>query len=169
MKKLFLSLLLVLPLCGFAQKGMQGVGGGLGFGLCYDGDCIIYDFSIKYQNNLTNRIRIVPYLEYISAIEYNGSRWVYDCGLSFHYFLNNVRRFRPYVIAGFSVGAYERVYLVSGREEWADGPFGGFEFGVGFDYRLSYHCSFQMEIMGLVATTSDVFSFGPNIGLAYTF
>ena len=36
MKKFLLSLLLVLPLCSFAQKGMQGVGVNLGLGFTFD-------------------------------------------------------------------------------------------------------------------------------------
>lgn len=84
MKKFLVSLLFVLPLCCFAQKGTQGIGVSLGFETCLS---TIYSFldknpanevccntiplSVKYYYDLTDRIRIAPHIGYIAADE-NG-------------------------------------------------------------------------------------------------
>ena len=78
MKKFLVSLLLVLPLCGFAQKGSQGISVNLGFETCiealdfgyYEDACKLFPISVKYHNHLTDRIRIAPYIEYVAADEY---------------------------------------------------------------------------------------------------
>ncbi len=182
MKRLLLSLLLVLPFCGFAQKGMQGIGGWAGIGTCREGEgCVLTDIAIQYQNNLTDFIRITPYLEYATLDEYEDYRdvrsWyeVYSCGFALHYFLINTKRLRPYAVGGFSVGYC--IYEESGSwyGSYSDSEFfSDFKFGIGCDYRLSYHCSLQMELIGRCELSEifllhNRFLFGPNIGFTYTF
>ena len=167
MKKLLVSLLLMLPLCGFAQKGMQGIGGGLNVGVCWDdADCAFAGGSIKYQNHLTDRVRAVASFEYIYAEEYHQWGEAYDVGCSLNFFFNDVARLRPYAIWGFFIGEYiyNYDYYIRGSIF-----FGGMNYGIGLDYRLSYHCSLQAEMLGLISSFSDVFFFGPNISLTYTF
>jgi len=172
MKKILLSLLLVLPFCSFAQKGMQGIGGGFGIGKCSDFDCTIMNYSLRYQYNLTNHIRIVQHMEYIYADEYEyQAERVINCGISAHYFLTNVRRLRPYIISGFSLGYldyddYDDTY--HSKEE--DGLlYFDVEIGIGLDYRIGYNCSMQIELLGHISSLLDPIYFGPNIGLTYTF
>ena len=76
MRKLFLSLLLVLPLCGFAQKGMQGIGLGVeyGWGDNWKGDggsLTSYGTSLKYEYNLTSRIRASANLHIMKVEGFN--------------------------------------------------------------------------------------------------
>lgn len=78
MKKLCLGLLLLLPFCGFAQKGMMGVGAGVEYGI---GDNV-YDYSdfgssltsygatFKYEYNWTDRIRLSASLNVMNIGDY---------------------------------------------------------------------------------------------------
>lgn len=169
-----MGLLLMLPLCGFAQKGMQGVGGSLGFGVCMDGDCDFASGSIRYQNHLTNRMRIVATLEYFDVSGFDSAGLAYHGGVSFNCFFNDVARLRPYALFGLSLGEYEyydRMVDGSlwGEEIYSMGSF-GLNFGIGIDYRISYHISMQAEWVNLFSSfVDDVFSSSLGIGLTYTF
>ena len=75
MKKLFLSLLLIIPLCGFAQKGMKGVGIGVEYGIGSEletefGSLTSYGALFKYEYNLTNRIRLSACLNVMSIEDF---------------------------------------------------------------------------------------------------
>lgn len=191
MKKLLMGLLLMLPLCGFAQKGMQGVGGGLSFENGFHGDCECLGLSIKYQNHLTDRMRIVASLE-ISEVSgildfgYYGREQVsgelVGGGVSLNYFLEDyslkaVSRLRPYALIGFSLGEYaytrEESFYHNSHMVSSDNTMVGFgvNFGIGLDCRISHHFSIQAEFVGLISelmVTSSLF-FGPSIGLTYVF
>lgn len=173
MKKLLLSLLLALPLCGFAQKGMRGIGVGveLGAGIVDDDgrNGSSSGASFKYEYNLTDRLRIStnvnimkvdgfsfwefsaeenPYtpnrppssstIYEVTESSVEKSNTAYTLGLEFHYFLNRVRPFRPYLLLGVSLGASSLTM--------DDGPSGGFKMGLGFNWRLTHNCALQLEL-----------------------
>lgn len=189
MKKFLVSLLLVLPLCGFAQKGSQGISVNLGLETCiealdfgyYEDACKLFPISVKYHNHLTDRIRIAPYIEYVAADEYGCFNTnVYDLGISFHYFLNGVKRLRPYIVVGGAIGGYNRVVYHEARINYVHYPLGskykGFfwsvDCGLGVDYKVGEQFSLQMEVLGAISPSQFCIiplSFGPNIGLTYTF
>lgn len=191
MKKFLVSLLFVLPLCCFAQKGTQGIGVSLGFETCLS---TIYSFldknpanevccntiplSVKYYYDLTDRIRIAPHIGYIAADEiecFNTN--VFEGGVSLHYFLNGVKRFRPYLMGGASIGGYNStVYhdLVINRVPYPlgskyNGLFYGVGFGVGLNCNIGANLSLQAEVLAHFSSLQDILSFGPNIGLTYVF
>lgn len=192
MRKLLVSLLLMLPLCGFAQKGMQGIGGGLGFGSCVEGEDVFAGISLKYQNHLTNRLRIVASWEslagevykygyIVDGYYYEGdySRYIQvnNLGVSLNYFLKeDANRLRSYVAFGLSLGGCDFEDYDDYNEVINSGTNTSFgvNFGVGLDYRISYHFSMQAELMGLISNlmfdfNGEVLTIGPSIGLTYTF
>lgn len=170
MKKLLLSLLLALPLFGFAQKGMQGIGVGLGYGIGSMSYHSAYNESLgiifKYEYNPYNRFGLSANLKVarISELDdfvgsesystpnrpselekYNEAVWeLKDAytnvlsttfGLDFHYFLNTVRRLRPYVLVGTHSGFYSDWHFT-----W------NVKVGLGLNWRLSYDCMLQVEL-----------------------
>ncbi len=179
MKKFLVSLLLVLPLYGFAQKGVQGIGVNLGFETCVDVLCCKnIPLSIEYHYNLTDRIRFAPHIGYIAANEiecFNTN--VYEGGVSLHYFLNDVKRLRPYLSGGASVGGYNSVVyhdLMLNHKPYPlgskhNGIFYGVDLGVGFDCKIGSNLSLQAEILAHFSSLRDFLYFGPNIGLTYVF
>ena len=178
MKKFLVSLLLLLPLYCFAQKGEQGIGINMGFETCVNMDCKIIPLSVKYHYNLTDRVRIVPHIGYIVADEIECINTnVYEGGVSVHYFLNGVKRFRPYLVGGISVGGYNSmVYddLMLNGESYSPGSkYNGFLYGVGFggglDCRIRDKLSLHVELLAHLSSLQDRLCFGPNIGVTYTF
>ena len=195
MKKFLVSLLFVLPLCGFAQKGSQGFSVNLGFETCgyitgYDDIlcCKNIPLSIKYLYNLTDRIRIAPHLGYIAANEdecFNTN--VYNLGVSFHYFFNKVKPLRPYVIVGGAIGGYHRVVYSPLRISYGDrdeegnliyeyyplgskynGLFYSVDLGIGLDCKIKNNLSLQVEaLVHPISSLWDYGYFGANIGLTY--
>lgn len=178
MKKKLVSLLFVLPLCCFAQKGTQGIGLNLGVETCVDFCSKNVPLSLGYHYNLTDRIRIASHIGYIAADEmecFNTN--VFEGGVSLHYFLNGVKRFRPYLIGGASIGGYNSTvchdlvvnhvpYLLGSKYK---GLFYDVNCGIGLDYTLGEHLSLQMEVLGSVSSLWDNVYMGANIGLAYIF
>lgn len=171
MKKFLLSLLFVLPLCGFAQKGMRGIGVGVehGYGIVDDDGTIGSSFgaSFKYEYNLTDKLRFSTNVNIMKVrgfyswdVEENpytpdrptywhtiyevtesygeGSNTAYTLGLDFHYFLNKVRPFRPYLLLGGSFGV--------SSQTMDNGPSVGIKAGLGFNWRLTHNCTFQLEL-----------------------
>lgn len=169
MKKLLLSLLLVLPLYGFAQKGMQGVGVNFGLGLGW-GNEIRHEIPtinpcLNYQIHLNNRFRLVPSLGFFQATydwEQSYDEATY-CQLAAdaHYFLYQPKRLRPYIIGGLSYG------FGDGGEYLPTGYNFGLKLGFGLDYRFGYHFAIQLELP-LNMTNLDMY-FMPALGLTYTF
>lgn len=178
MKKLLLSFLLVFPLCGFAQKGMHGVGGGviLGLGNLWVDGSVGEDLSkgqgvaFKYEYNIFDRIGVAsnislldvggpkfyqPYLQEVSgtpnvppgvetvyelADDYIDYSFLYaTAGLDLRFFVNKVRPFRTYVFCGIDLGM---------SFEMDDDPdfLIGLRSGLGFNWRLGYNCSLQLEL-----------------------
>lgn len=181
MKKLLLSFLLVFPLCGFAQKGMQGIGGGVIFGF---GDLWSYSPSVnyyfinegrgvtlKYEYNLFDRVGVASNISILDVGKYeffsyslreisgtpdipSGVETVYElvndyatkcgeeaflygtAGLDLRFFINEVRLFRTYVFCGIDLG------MSFNSEEFLI----GLRSGLGFNWRLGYNCSLQLEL-----------------------
>lgn len=172
MKKLLLSLLLALPLFGFAQKGMQGVGVelGLGAGIVDDDgrNGSSSGASFKYEYNLTDRLRFSTNVNFMKVDGFRfwkfseeenpytpnrpphitiyeltesyeeGSITAYTLGLEFHYFLNKVRPFRPYLLLGGSFGVSPQIMY--------EPLSGGIKAGLGFNWRMTHNCTFQLEL-----------------------
>lgn len=196
MKKFLVSLLFVLPLCGFAQKGLQGISVNLGFETCADITglddilcCKNIPLSIKYHYNLTDRIRIAPHLGYIAANEtecFNTN--IYNLGVSFHYFFNKVKPLRPYAIVGGAIGGYHSVVYSPLSISYGDcdeegnliyesyplgskynGLFYSVDLGIGLDCKIKNNLSLQVEaLIHPISSLWDYGHFGTNIGLTYT-
>ena len=166
MKKLLLSILLLLPLFGFAQKGMQGVGVHLGSGYDFDYGTNASSIEVCYQRDFSNKFRLsysLFYLDYpFEWTNYDSDSYYYGnsyfVGIDGHYFLNDVRRLRPYIIGGIHMGSYEIDY---------SGTTIGLKLGVGLNYRIGYRWSAQMEIP--LYLVEPVGCFIPTFGIAYNF
>ena len=198
MKKNLLSLFLLLPLCCFAQKGMQGVGVSFSIGT----DLLYSDWTSSYrtiyQNHLTDRFRISASLDlhnyrtldyrYLwGRVNENGDRLdntylggnTYLAGVEGHYFVNEVRRLRPYVIGGILIGAFktEDFYYYENMEDWeksvdkqywdSQGFAGGVKLGVGLNYRIRYDLTAQLEVPFYIIWYNPLFA--PCFNLVYTF
>lgn len=172
MKKFLLSLLFLMPLSGFAQKGMQGVGVNFGIGFSFeeivDLEGLASDFIIKYQKNLTDKFRLVSTLgvydvevfEYDTYLDDYLERTETCCflGIEGDCFLNDVRRLRPYVIGGVVFGYCDDLDSELG---------GGVKLGLGLDFRLGYHLTTQLELPYCIMYPRSCFT--PSLGLVYTF
>ncbi len=175
MKKLLLSLLFVLPLCGFAQKGMQGVGMNLGLGFTFDDVEFAINPHLNYQKHLSNRFRLscslglysacyyhydYSYSEYWGGREYEyryyGETFYCLIAADVHYFFNQPRRLRPYAIGGILFG-------VGDGDGYFSNVVGGVKLGLGLTYRLGYHWAMNLE------TPLYFGGFLPTLGLTYTF
>lgn len=178
MKKLLLSLLLILPLCGFAQKGMQGIGVATGYGSSLNsniGDPAILNFSlgIIYQNYITEDIRLSTSLGMVRTDAYNDyydwsyNRFYHFFGVDVHYFFNSVKRLMPYVVGGFSAGSFSW-----NKPEQETAIASGAKLGVGLNYRLGYHLTAQLEVP-LYAIWPEywnsMYYCFPSLSLIYTF
>lgn len=182
MKKFLLSLLFLIPLSGFAQKGMQGVGVNFGLGCCFLHGDYAYSYGVSYQNFVTDRFRLVSSLEVLDYIYESmwHSNYVEDVLASSyllvvegHYFFNDIRRLRPYIVGGVSVGFLETTgaHLKEGNREWYYEPWtefaGGVKLGVGLNYRIGYHLTAQLEVPVHLVYYNPLFT--PSLGLVYTF
>jgi len=181
MKKLLLSLLLVLPFCSFAQKGMQGVGMTAGYGtpLFFEYETYsTYNIGAIYQNNITDNFRLSTSLEMITTRYYDyydgydeNARY-FLLGVDAHYFLCNVSRLRPYAVAGFAVGTvdkkeYDEYGYYHNRYQYFTG---GAKLGVGLNYRLGYHLTTQLEIPIYVTWLyHSKYYCLPSLSVLYTF
>lgn len=174
MKKFLLSLLLVLPLCGFAQKGMQGVGVNLGVGTTFEEEMTINTY-LNYQRHLSDQVRLSCSLGLYGATFYDGDLYYYDeygresygyygeavyclIAADVHYFFNQPRRLRPYAIGGVLFGV--------GDGDYFSDVVGGVKLGFGLTYRLGYHLAMNLEAPLYLM---EVGSFLPTLGLTYTF
>lgn len=195
MKKFLLSLLFLMPLSGFAQKGMQGVGVNLGMGSDFLEGEYAYSYGFNYQIFLTDKFRLVSSLEILNYVYDDDDFWDSEYGYEYgdepeplygtsyllivegHYFFNDIRRLRPYVVGGISVGFSEHTggYYISGGfyeihydyyepgSEFA----GGVKLGVGLNYRIGYHLTAQLEVPIHLVYPNPLFT--PSLGLVYTF
>lgn len=175
-----MGLLLMLPLCGFAQKGMQGVGVNFGFGCCFAYGDYASSYGINYQNFVTDRFRLVSSLEVLDYTYEGMWHSYYDedvlassylLVVEGHYFFNDIRRLRPYVVGGVSVGFLETTggwYNDYGHYSEPISEFaGGVKLGVGLNYRISYHLTAQLEVPIHLVYYNPLFT--PSLGLVYTF
>ena len=172
MKKFLLSLLFLMPLSGFAQKGIQGVGVNAGRNFSnYDSYAQV---SLMYQHHLTNYLQIVPYFRHVN-IDIVGNHdmnvKINSIGSDLHFFILNLisgrtTRLAPYVVGGISYGSY------SGMDDY--GYDSGYTFaakaGLGTNYRITYHIALQVELN--VEYYNEPYSrwfIAPGLGFAYTF
>lgn len=157
----------MLPLCGFAQKGMRGIGVSLSYGAFFEADDATI-CCLNYQKHLSDRARLscslgyfgTDYYGYISGVcQYHG--YVEYCLIAadVHYFFNQPRRLRPYAIGG----------LFFGVGDGCDGipdDFSGVKLGLGLTYRLGYHWAMNLEAPLYLMEAGG---FLPTLGLTYTF
>ena len=164
MKRLLLSLLLVLPLYGFAQKGMQGIGVNLGVGTTFEVEMTINTY-LNYQRHLSDQVRLSCSLGLYGATYYRESYRDYGeavyclIAADVHYFFNQPRRLRPYAIGGVLFGVGEGHYYYSDVA-------GGVKLGFGLTYRLGYHLAMNLEAPLYLMEAGG---FLPTLGLTYTF
>ena len=168
MKKLLLSFLLVLPLCGYAQEGMQGIG--VNLNMISDGGTNTY---LNYQKHLSNRFRLscsfgyysTHYSYYERYDEFGNYRqlgcWGEYCLIAtdVHYFFNQPKRLRPYAIGGILFG-------VGDGDGYFPNTVGGVKLGLGLTYRLGYHWAMNLETPLYLMAAGG---FLPTLGLIYTF
>ena len=172
---------------GLAQKGMQGIGA-KGY-MCLGGfksergsstNQNTVGGGLEYQYFLTESIRIKPSMAYFSDDYYSISE--FSAALSFDYLIPLSTQFRPYLdlsvrYADLNCKGIDYPYF----DTKTDGKgfcFGG---GAGFDIRLSYHFSMQVEMVALwgQGKQNNNNSFGrttikkpvwlPSVGLTYNF
>ncbi len=151
MKKYILVLLLaVISSATFAQKGMQSFGVDMpySFGRSYD----TYGFGLKYHYHVGNRDRIEVQASYRPLGSEGVEEW--EIGVANHFFFNGIKRCRPYLVAGLSVGSlvWEDYYYSSGYDyyEWEDYITGILRAGLGLDIRLSHRWAWQLEVAGQI-------------------
>ena len=156
----------MLPLCGFAQKGMRGIGVSLSYGAFFEADDATI-CCLNYQKHLSDRARLscslgyfgTYYYRYISGGQYH--RYVEYCLIAadVHYFFNQPRRLRPYAIGGILFG-------VGDGREYFPNAVGGVKLGLGLTYRLGYHWAMNLEAPLYLMEAGG---FLPTLGLTYTF
>ncbi len=146
MKKYILAVLLALVgTAAFAQKGMQGFGVNLEASV---NDYRTFGGGIKYQYHVANRDRIEASFSFRSEGEWNFA-------VSNHFFFNGVKRVRPYLITGLTVGgitfenysSFDDYYYYDDYKKVTEVDF-GFCGGLGLDCRLSHKWSCQIEAGG---------------------
>ena len=158
----------MLPLCSFAQKGMQGVGMNLGSGMDFE-TSIAANVCLNYQKHLNDRFRLSYSLGVYSAgysYDSPGSHvYTYDyahfglIAADVHYFFNRPIRLRPYAIGGVLLG-------VGGISGYVLPAIGGVKLGLGLTYRLGYHWAMNLEAPLYLMEAGG---FLPTLGLTYTF
>lgn len=175
LKILLLTLVLAMT-CGVAsaQKGMQGVGVNIGGefelfgGFAYD---MFPAFEVRYQYNASNYYRLEPFFAYGGPVSGHNEIQV---GLNNHFFISKVRRFRPYLIAGFGFGQIKRsgehasgyayeMYKETGIGRYLDisgCPIGPYDHG-GYDYYDAYD--------NIKSITDQGFFWRSGIGFDYRF
>ncbi len=159
MRKVLLAFALVLvSISSNAQKGMSSIGIDAEVGA---GSMIVYGFDVKYQYNVSTMGRIEPCFSMVFG-EFDDHRdsndgSQYRIGVSYHQFLNGIRRNRFYLLlgAGYEMTSLTEedyyyngyTYSYSHREHTTHSGFvrGGF----GYERKLSHKFSFQTEIAGL--------------------
>ncbi len=159
---LFAVAMVMAAVTASAQKGMQGVGinaevnstwfGFDWYGEDYEAENICYGGNIKYQYNIYDRGRIEPYISFTnsaSLYKYEDADMDYlrnfKAGISYHQFLNGIRRHRVYLIA--SVG-YMCIALKSEKPDYSKSREGiVYQAGFGYEYKLSYNWSLQTEAL----------------------
>ena len=173
MKKFLLSILFLIPLSGFAQKGMQGVGVNFGFGCRLPWSDYASSYGFKYQKNVTEKFRIATSLE---CLDHNHTQLIsgfyedyyatsYLLIVEGHYFFNDIMRFRPYAVGGVIAGFIEALHS-EGYDSLSEFT-GGVKLGVGLNYRIGYHLTAQLEFPVHIIYPEPFLI--PSLGLVYTF
>ena len=166
MKKLSVFFLM-LAMCGLsamAQKGRDGIGGNIAYNLYNDSG---FGLGVKYQYNITDNVRIEPSFTYY-PINTIPSRWGHEKGCyswllntNLHFLIGKPNRWRSYVIGGLAYGN------MKGKEEYdVNNKMLGINAGLGFDYRISYALSLQLEPKIIL---QKEITLAPTIGLTYYF
>ncbi|MBR6601448.1 MAG: hypothetical protein IKK87_06340 [Bacteroidaceae bacterium] len=116
MKRFLVGFLLIIPLYGFAQKGIQGVGANIGrsFGDRASGSDYVEYISLMYQYYLTDKLRIEPYFRHTNMGNTIGGLAyirINDVGGDLHFFMNDLPlgetiHLTPYVVGGVAYGFY---------------------------------------------------------------
>ena len=184
MKKI-LVISLMLALCGqsaMAQKGRDGIGGNIAWNLYNDSG---FGLGVKYQYNLSDNVRLEPSFNFYPT-NTMPDRWGHKEGCytwllnaNLHYLIGKPNRWRTYIIGGLalgnmkghdekSYGYYDEYGYYDGYSESVDVNKTkiGINAGLGFDYRITYALSLQMEPKIILQNTITL---APTIGLTYYF
>lgn len=166
---LFFSVMVCLS--GYAQKGRQGVGinGGLPYFL--DQKNFGWNVGLKYENFLTDYIRLAPSIEYHEHEQLGYARDGYNQFRAFSFkaksdffLLSPEKRVRPYLHAGMG--------FVRGDDEYKGDNFNDFNLaaGVGLDWRIAYAISMQFEAAYDFAMEKEKYGhIDLSLGLTYYF
>ena len=185
MKKVFIILLLAVVCSGnaMAQKGRNGIGANVAWNLFKDSG---FGLGVKYQTNVTDNIRIEPSFNLypINTIPKNDNHkgcYTWIGNVNMHYFIGKPNRWRAYIIGGFALGNLKSKEYVDNPSLVVDTDYGSFysqvladknkidfgiNAGVGWDYRISYNVSLQLEPKIILQKN---FTLAPTVGLTYYF
>lgn len=187
MKKAFVIMLLAVFCSGnvMAQKGRNGIGANVAWNLFKDSG---FGLGVKYQTNLTDNLRLEPSFNFypVSTMhinEYDSSKGCYTWigNLNMHYFIGKPNRWRAYLIGGIALGNLKSREYVDNTSLVIPTEYGSFyaqvmsdvnkidfgvNAGVGWDYRVSYNVSLQLEPKIILQKNITL---APTIGLTYYF
>jgi outer membrane protein X len=172
MKKLlvFLLLMAVMSLNGFAQKGEKAIGVNLGYGSQIKSLAI----GVKFSYGVTDPIRVSPSFNYF--IKKDGlSEW--EINADVHYLFNVTSQITVYPLAGVTFsgwkfdmgGMFGDMGDYGGEVEDASSTVTRFgaNVGAGIGYNLTDHLSVGLEAKYSIIADFD--QFVPTINVAYKF
>ena len=179
MKKFIFTLMLVtLSFGAYAQKGMQGVGLSLNFGIMEENHSTIYPITtLKYQYYIHDNIRLVPSLtlgctniNYDNTFSYyvnpNPYSYYVNPYLQTDFFLCQIKKFRPYLSVALGCSIAETLDVT---KTYAASAF-NLKCGMGMEWRVAYNwtiqCSgnFSLDVGGF-----DAIGAFASIGFVYNF
>lgn len=172
MKKFIFTLMLVtLSFGAYAQKGMQGVGLSLNFGIMAEDHSTTYPITtLKYQYYIHDNIRLVPsltlgwtniYYDYFDTLSYYVNPY-----LQTDFFLCQIKKFRPYLSVALGCSIAETLDVT---KTYAASAF-NLKCGMGMEWRVAYNwtiqCSgnFSLDVGGF-----DAIGAFASIGFVYNF
>lgn len=177
MKKFLVGFLLVIPMCGFAQKGIQEIGASIGrsfMGRASGNDYVEY-ISLMYQHNLTDKLRIEPNFRHtnmggtIGGLEYIR---INDVGGDLHFFMNDLPlgetiHLTPYIVGGVAYGFYS---ATDDNKHRKYGDLFSVKIGAGINYRITYRFLLQAELhLDYYGKPYSRLFLGPELNLVHIF
>ncbi|MBQ8592691.1 MAG: outer membrane beta-barrel protein [Bacteroidaceae bacterium] len=167
MKKIILvSLLLMVSLVGFAQKGRHAVGVDVAMKAYDAGHDEIFGmfgglfFGVKYQYNFHDYFRVEPSYQ---RKQDDKAGYTDIFGVNLHGFFMSPRPFRPYAFIGVGGGQAEYDLPDATYNKYDETEF-YMQAGVGVDWRIGYRLSWQLEVGGNISIAPII-----STGLTYGF
>ena len=168
-KVLFILFFATLSLGSYAQKGMQGVGLSLNFGIMEENHSSIYPITtLKYQYYIHDNIRLVPSLTLgCTNIDYNNIFSYYvNPYLQTDFFLCQIKKFRPYLSVALGCSIAETLDIT---KTYAASAF-NLKCGMGMEWRVAYNWTIQCSgNFSLDVGEFDAIGAFASIGFVYNF